>query len=304
LERIDPNHAPVSVIIPAYNAAGTIIRALTSVALQTVKPAQVIVIDDGSNDETAKVVLDCRASMNGIALEVIRQPNSGPGAARNRALAEAACEFVAFLDADDEWMPDKLRQCLARHAKGDLCLVAHNGWVIENGCERLVDIARRYHEARDDLLHGLYRRGFISTSSVVARCSSVMDAGGFDPTLRTGQDFDLWLKMLGEPGAQFEVFDQSLTRYYVSAAGITGNTAQRLADTLAIALRHAPRLHRATGRYLASLWFRVIALHREAIDGFMSRRRYVAAVWTLLRLPANLVLLSAQAMCSVRKARD
>lgn len=287
-------HATLSVIVPAYNAAGTIGRALASVAAQTVKPREVIVVDDGSHDGTAEAARACASMMDGIALHVIVESHRGPGAARNRALAESESEFVAFLDADDEWLPEKLDQSLSRCADPALRLVAHNGWKFHDGKRELVDIAHRFRTAADPI-HGLYRRGFISTSSVVARRRYVVEAGGFDESLPAGQDFDLWLKMLMAPGARFEVFDAPLTRYHVSDSGVTADTRRRLKNTLLIAVRHAPRVRRATGRWLGSLWFRVAALHREAAASFWRRRRPLAAAATIASLPGSLVALTLQA---------
>jgi glycosyltransferase involved in cell wall biosynthesis len=281
--------APVSVIIPAYNAAATIRRALASVGSQTIRPRQVIVVDDGSQDETVALAREATTLLGSIDVQIIVQPNKGAGAARNRALGEARYDFVAFLDADDEWLPTKLEESLTRHAARPLQLVAHNGWVVKNGEERYLDIAGRVRAMAHDPIHGLYRRGSISTSSVVARRQSVLDAGGFDETLRTGQDFDLWLKMLGSPTAAYEVFDEPLTRYHVADTGITGNTARRLDNTLRIAVRHAPRLRRETGRFAASLWFRVLAVHVEAVTSFAQRRNYAGVLGTLVRLPIRIV---------------
>jgi teichuronic acid biosynthesis glycosyltransferase TuaG len=285
-----PCSASVSVIVPAFNASATIRRALVSVASQTMPPYEVIVVDDGSRDGTALEARHCAEFMNAIKLRVIEQPNLGAGAARNRGLTEANGQYVAFLDADDEWLPEKLERSV-RYLRedGTLKLVAHNGWIISGTQSYDLDIARRFRAARSDLMHGLYRRGFISTSSVVARRDAVTAAGGFDEELRTGQDFDLWLKLLCEPSAAFQVFDDKLTRYHVSPNGITANTRRRLNDTLKIALRHAPSLRRYSGRFALSLWFRILALHAEACRAFIRAGDWVSVAITLAQLPIRLV---------------
>ena len=94
--------------MPAYNAERTIVRTLDSIAGQTVKPKEVIIVDDGSTDKTAENAETMRPRMNGVDLIIIRQEHKGAGAARNRALQEAGSDYVAFLDADDEWLPEKL----------------------------------------------------------------------------------------------------------------------------------------------------------------------------------------------------
>jgi len=93
----------ISVVIPAYNAAAFVREAITSALAQTYSPLEILVIDDGSTDETSAV-----ASGLGGIVRVIRQANRGEGGARNRGLDEARGELVAFLDADDRWLPQKL----------------------------------------------------------------------------------------------------------------------------------------------------------------------------------------------------
>ncbi len=287
-----PEMAPISVIVPAYRAAGTIRRALMSVAGQTVKPGEVIVVDDGSDDGTHEAALACREDMNAIELKVIRQDNRGAGAARNRAMEEADQPLVAFLDADDEWLPEKLERSLARMEGTDHLLVAHNGWIIEDGKKTLIDGARRFSEGGDPF-HSLYRKGYIDTCTVVARRDAVIAAGGFDETLPNAQDFDLWLAMCREPGATFEIFDEVLSRYYVTPSGIMSHTARRLECCLEIALRHAPALTRHPGSALASLWYRIAAVHYEAMAAYRSRGRTGMAMITLVELPVQLLILTA-----------
>lgn len=99
----------VSVIVPLYNKAPYVCRTLESVAAQTYTDFEVVVVDDGSNDGGADVV----AGLGHSWVRVIRQENAGPGAARNRGLMEARGEYVAFLDADDEWLPGFLERGVA-----------------------------------------------------------------------------------------------------------------------------------------------------------------------------------------------
>lgn len=296
MDRQDRPFSPsVSVIVPAYRAAGTIERCVRSALRQTVSPAEIIVVVDGEGDKTAKIARSMQGEAGQVRLIVIEQENRGAGAARNVAIAAAGCDLLAFLDADDEWLPEKLARSVARFSAPGMILTAHNGWVVSDGCERYLDIARRFRDAAADPIHALYRRGFISTSSVVARRDAVLAAGGFDETLRTGQDFDLWLKMLGRPNAIYEVFEDSLTRYYVSSSGITGNRLRRLDNTLTIAVRHAPRLRRYTGHWVASFVFRVVAIHAEAVVGLWKAGQRGDSIRTLLYLMPTLLRASVLA---------
>src|SRR5689334_16148853 len=115
--------------MPAYRAAGTIARALHSIAQQTMKPRAVVVVDDGSDDGT---VAAANVPLGDIALTIITQAHAGAGAARNRALAAATTEYVAFLDADDEWLPEKLAVSLTHISRGPYTFVAHD-MLVESG---------------------------------------------------------------------------------------------------------------------------------------------------------------------------
>jgi len=262
----DADFAPVSVIVPAYRAAATVGRALASIAAQTVKPEEVLVVDDGSKDGTFEAAREMFRCMEGVELVVVRQDNAGAGAARNRAIAEARYPILAFLDADDEWLPRKLERSLAELEMDGRVLVAHNFIRASEGTETVVDCVRNF--AAGDPFVSLYRRGYIATSTVVARKSAVDAAGRFDTGLPTAQDFDLWLRMLAPPETRFAVFPDALMRYHVNPTGITANTSRRLACGLDIARRHAPALADRPGGVLPSVWFRTAAVHYEAIRAY------------------------------------
>jgi glycosyltransferase involved in cell wall biosynthesis len=105
----------VSVIIPAFNAASYLADAITSCLQQTAMPQEIIVVDDGSRDDTASI-----AAQFGAPVRVVRQRNAGEGAARNRGIAEANGKWLAFLDADDLWLPEKLEKQLQTVNSSDL----------------------------------------------------------------------------------------------------------------------------------------------------------------------------------------
>lgn len=283
-----PAAADVTVIVPAYRAADTVGRALASIAVQTLSPRAVVVVDDGSPDDTFARAEAMRSHLAGIELKVIRQDNAGAGAARNRALAEATTPYVAFLDADDEWLPQKLERSMARMAEGDYVLIAHDSVEIRDGHETRLDCAARFRAYEDAPFVGLYRRGFIDTSTVVARRDAIMAAGGFDTTLANGQDFALWLAVLAKPGARFLVFDEVLSRYHVTAGSIMSHVERRRRCCMAIARRFAPALREHPGSPLASLWFRTIAVHREAAVAHLARRDWAQALRACALTPVSL----------------
>ena len=289
----------VSVIIPAYRAAAVIGRALKSVAAQTVPPGRVIVVDDGSADGTAEAAKSLSNLFDDGVLKVIEQCRRGPGAARNRGLAEAASTYVAFLDADDEWLAEHLERSLAEMAKGNFVLTAHDFLAVRGETREHIACARRFRAAADPY-SGLYRQGFIGASTVVARLDAIEAAGRFDETLAAAQDFDLWLALAAAPGARFTVFDAPLALYYPSPDGITGKTWQRLRCTLRVAGRNAGALKGRPGGILGNLWNRVLAVHYEAARAFFAKGDFIGLLGVLAVLPVNLVLQTTGVLFSRR----
>jgi glycosyltransferase involved in cell wall biosynthesis len=282
----------VSVIIPAYRAEATIGRALRSVAAQTSPPREVIVVDDGSPDGTSATAEACRTGMGDIALKVVRQQNAGAGAARNRAVQEASSTFVAFLDADDEWLPGKLERSFDILNNDKLDLVSHNyDAVAPDGSVSLVNCAARFREGTDPFAM-LYRKGYLATSTLITRRDLIAAAGGFDTTLANAQDFDLWLAILQDRKLAFEVFDEALTRYHVTEGSITAHTERRIRCCLAIALRFVPAL--SSGKY-ASLWMRTLAIHLEAYRAYRARNQNLPAFGAALRSVPALIVMTLKA---------
>ncbi|MEO5335369.1 MAG: glycosyltransferase family 2 protein [Magnetospirillum sp. WYHS-4] len=269
----------VTVVMPAFKAEATLGRALASIAAQTRRPREVIVVVDGTADPSAAAAEAARPVLGDIALTVVRQEKKGPGAARNRGLAEASAPWIAFLDADDEWLPEKLERTLAA-IEGEGLTLAATSFLRQDGSETPVDCTRRFRT--DDPWDALYRHGYLATSTVVARRDALLAAGGFDETLPTAQDFDLWLKVLAQPGARFVVLPEALTRYHVMPGSITSNIERRLGCTLRVAERHRRRL--------ASHWFRILAVHKEAFDAYRRRGAPLSALRIALTLPWALLV--------------
>ena len=284
--------ADVSVIVAAYQAANTISRTLASIAAQTLKPIEVVVVDDGSGDGTSEAAQAYEPRMNGIRLRVLRlDSNLGAGAARNRAIEESTGAYLAFLDADDEWLPEKLERSMAHLEGSDYCLVAHDYWTGEGDAAQHHDCVQRFREGPDPFA-ALYRKGYIPSCSVVAPRERVIAAGGFDPGLRNAQDFDLWLAMTRVPGAAFLVFGEPLLRYHMGDAGIMSHTARRLSCCLKIARRYMPDLKRRPGQGLTSVWFRTTALYLEAIWAYARKGNYARLLFMALSLPFSLLAMT------------
>lgn len=181
---------PVTAIIPAYNRAELIRRALTSVRAQTRPPAEVLVIDDASTDGTAAVARE-------LGARVLRHDtNRGAAAARNTALDAASQPWLALLDSDDEWLPHHLETLWA--LRGAFVLAAGSAIQPGDGTHP----PRIYGPAFRDVavLHSpatlVWPENVIPASGVLVRSDVVRAVGGFDTSLRYAEDFDLWLRVL------------------------------------------------------------------------------------------------------------
>jgi glycosyltransferase involved in cell wall biosynthesis len=208
--------APVTVVIPAHNAARFLPVTLDSVQQQTSVPEAVVVVDDGSTDGTADVA-------RSFGVTVVQQQQRGPGAARNRAIEMATSEYVAFLDADDWYAPDKLERSVAVLDRLDAACLATDAWIVRGD-----RIEGRKNQNRDVpavlTMERLLQGSPIICSSVVARTAAVRAAGAFDehPDLIATEDFDLWVRM-----AQVEPIayaSEPLTFYRVHAGSLSANT--------------------------------------------------------------------------------
>lgn len=194
----EPDPPLVSAIIPTFNAAATIERALASVAAQTYPAIETLVVDDGSRDGTPDIVR-ARAG-RGVRLippEPGAAPAGGPAAARNRGLAAAVGRYAAFLDADDEWRPEKTaRQVAAMQADPDVTLAVCDGSFVEpDGTARRKVYTGTPPVAGHEAWRTLIRYSFIHTSCMMADRACVDRLGGFDPALTVGEDQDLWIRV-------------------------------------------------------------------------------------------------------------
>ena len=221
----------VSVIIPAYNSAAYISEALDSVLTQTFDRFEVIVINDGSPD-TAD--LERELERYGQSVRYVTQENGGAGAARNAGLRIARGELVAFLDADDSYLPTFLAQqvALLRESAADLVHSDANLF----GDPRLagqtfMGVQRASGEATPERLLSI--KTSVLTSTVVARKAAIFEVGCFDVSLRRGQDFDLWFR-LAKSGSRFAYQPEILVNHKIDDSGLSGGTISKLQRTVNI----------------------------------------------------------------------
>jgi glycosyltransferase involved in cell wall biosynthesis len=192
----------VDVVIPLYNASRFIERTLASVLAQTCLPRRIILVDDGSTDTSRDVVRAYMARYSGpVLIDLLEQTNAGPNSARNRGLHFSDAPLLAFLDADDLWMPSKLErqiELFAADADKNLLLAycrAH--WVDEQDSPCVGPPLNPEEPIRGHVFAQLLPRNIISggSSAVVIRREAFLLAGDFDEKLRAAEDFDMWLRI-------------------------------------------------------------------------------------------------------------
>lgn len=188
----------ISVVVPCFNARRWIGPTLRSVLSQDLAPEEVIVVDDGSTDQTDELI-----ARDFPGVRVIKQSNAGVAAARNRGVKEAASEWVAFVDADDIWLPSKLRRqhdAVRALPQTRLCYTAWEVWSSDEPEPDTELIAKLSREDRAvpgpsgwiycELLEDCH----VWTSTTMMRRDLFLELGGFDESLRIGEDYDLWLR--------------------------------------------------------------------------------------------------------------
>ncbi len=179
----------ISVIIPTHNRAHSISRAIESVLQQSLPAAEIIIVDDGSSDNTAALIhghfSDCR---------YLHQKNQGVSSARNRGIRAASGEWLAFLDSDDEWMPEKLaaQATALEHNPGMRLCHTEEIW-IRNG--KRVNPMKKHAKKGGWIFQHCLPLCAISPSSVILHRSLFQTIGLFDESLPACEDYDLWLRI-------------------------------------------------------------------------------------------------------------
>ena len=275
----------VSVIVPAHNAAKTIGRTLSSISAQTHQNLEIIVVDDGSTDQTATIVrthtrVDPR-------IRLIRQENAGVAAARNRAVSEARGSFVAPIDADDLWDSTKIAKQLAMlYERGERTGLVYTWLATINAHDQIVSLKHRPHD-EGHVFPAMCWRNLVGTgSSPLMRKHVVQECGGYDTSLRSRgaqgcEDLQLYLKIAER--YDFAVIKEPLTGYRRARGNMSSDVRQMLrsrelvlSNFEAAYPQHAPLFRR--GRNRAYKWLTARALigaqFRTAADFCLAALRH------------------------------
>ena len=236
-----------SVIVPAFNSGQRLAGTMRSVLDQTRDDLELIVVDDGSADDTPAVAE--RIAAEDDRVQVIRQANAGTAAARNTGLDAASGRFVSFLDDDDLWLPGFLgRAAASLDADPEAGIAYSDAWVIDassgavarrTALQRFAPQIRRLPSALspEGTLLMLLRVNFLSTCAVAVRRQAVTEAGHFDTAIRGSDDWDLWLRIAGAGYGSARVGEALAV--LVKRAGSAGSDELMMARNAALVLRSA-----------------------------------------------------------------
>jgi glycosyltransferase involved in cell wall biosynthesis len=287
-ERFSSDAPAISVVIPAYKVASFIDETLKSVFAQTFADYEVIVVNDGSPD-TEEFERAINPYLDRI--RYLKQENRGASAARNSGLLSARGEFVAFLDADDLWLPNYLEEQMTfiRSRGCDLACADATFFgdaAIES--RTYMDTLMNDAPAADDVtfLQLVDAQRSLITSGVVARRAPIMEVGLFDEALRNAQDLDLWLR-LARYGARLSYQRRALLKYRCRPDGLTGDAVNshrrelRVFDKIEQSYDLSPQERGKTIEVIrnrrALLEFELGKLHAAHGDEVQSRESFVRA---------------------------
>jgi glycosyltransferase involved in cell wall biosynthesis len=203
----------VSVIIPTHNRAEFLRSAIMSVLNQTCQDFEIVIIDDASKDHTREVV----AGFNDTRIKFVHnQVSKGDAGARNIGIMNSNCGYIAFLDDDDEWLPEKLKiqTCLLDDSTPEVGGVCTACLIINVSGERTL---YTYVSESNDLS----KRNFITTSSILLRRECFEKCGLFDENMPTSSDYDMWIRI--SKRYSFVIIKDPLVRYYTNENSLTFN---------------------------------------------------------------------------------
>jgi hypothetical protein len=226
MEFLNVARVRVSVIVPLFNKEPSVTRALDSICSQTYADLEVIVVDDGSTDQSPAKVREYRDSR----VRLVTQANGGPGSARNRGITEAQGDVLAFLDADDEWFPGYLESGLGMISAGGNALSAVTSSYTESDQDDSIQKMWLKRGLGDGIqkvtsassaLNLVYMLAFMSPCTTIARADVVRRWGGFfaDGGCRYGEDAMLWLKVLLNETVAFNM--KPLACFHREASGLS-----------------------------------------------------------------------------------
>jgi len=246
----------VTVVLPMHNAEDVIAKTIHSVLNQTFQDFEIILCDDGSTDDTvARAVAAVEERSDPVAWSLLRLKGRGAAGARNDGIEVARGEFIAFLDDDDCWAPQKLEVSLGTLRDLEVDMVCHaEQWADDGpGGATHVRLYRHLFDDRLDPLISLFRNNPFSTSAIVVRRDRLVQAGLFDEEIPSAEDYDLWIRLVAISDLRFGFEDSVLGTYLVRSGGESGKVDRRYEALLCIGERYSTLLVERFGPKRA--WF-------------------------------------------------
>jgi glycosyltransferase involved in cell wall biosynthesis len=253
----------VSIVMPCFNAAEHVARGMRSALMQTLDDVELIVVDDGSTDDTAAIV----SAVDDMRVRLIRQPNLGVSAARNAGIRAARAPFLAFLDADDTWAPECLEKLKTALALCPNAVLAYCGWQnVGLAGARGQPFVPPDYETPDKVARILARCPW-PIHAALTRTDAIRAAGGFDTRFAYAEDFGLWLRVAS--AAPIVRVAEVLAYYHHHNEGTRAShdlvrAARQLREVQWDFVAERPQIARALGR----------AALRDIIEGGVLERGY------------------------------
>ena len=221
----------ITVVIPLYNKQATIQGALQSIFTQTVQPDEIIVVNDGSTDGSEKVV----ETINHPLIRLIHQPNSGVSAARNLGVREAKGDWIAFLDADDEWKPEFLETIMCLSASYPECYILATAYKLQDqhGNNKEISLNKMPFSGDHGILSNYFEVASCSnppvwSSAVTIKKDAIISTGGFPVGVKSGEDLVAWARLASEFEIAYSI--KPLSVFILAAAHTYDETPNRIPE--------------------------------------------------------------------------
>ena len=263
----------ISVVIPVFNGETTILETIESVLNQTFLDFEIIVINDGSQDSTLKIVSDIADHR----LQVLTYPNAGLAASRNRGITQSQGEYIAFLDADDLWTPDKLEAQLNRLQENPEVAVAYSWSDFINESGAFLRPAAHFTVSGNVLPHLLLTNFLDNGSNPLIRRQALIEVGGLDESLKAAEDWDLYLRLAMRHS--FEVVKASQILYRISEDSMSVNVFRQETETLKVINKifaQAPESLKYLRPYSLANIYKYLTF--KALNGTPIRKRGLVAI--------------------------
>jgi glycosyltransferase involved in cell wall biosynthesis len=300
----------VSVVIPVFNSEEFLRPAVDSVLAQRYRPLQIIAVDDGSTDASLSIL-----QSYGDQIEIYQQPNAGSAVARNKGIKQSNGEFVAFLDADDVWHPDKTSIQIA-HLKEHLDIGLVYASLLKTAHFQNSEIDRFLLTPVEGAIEidprgsgwrytNLLRKSGPHTSSLIMRRSVIDRVGEFDSRLRRGQDYDYWIR--ASRATKFHKLQPKLSVYRIHKKGVTQTPSPLNYEAIVIesALqswgREGPDGSKISQfdiqKRLSGLWFDFAYLHEKKGDMTSAKSAFLRS---FRYLPWRVRALAKYFLCQIK----